>query len=568
MTRTGALLPALAVAAATLASAQTQTSVAPGSVPPAGETTPTRDAAHLNKGTARIRGRVFAADTGTPLRSARVRIFAPELREERTTSTDSEGRYQFAELASGRYYVGAGKGGYVTLSYGERLPFQPGKPLQLLDGATLEKVDFALARGGVITGRVVDEYGDPAADITVGPQLYRFINGRKQLMPAGRFAETNDIGEFRIFGLPPGQYYVVATPQGGRAGDSDERNGYAPTFYPDTSDVAQAQRVSVGVGQTRNDVNITLSDTRIARIIGSVIDAEGKTVTDGFVTVSLRGHGFGMTHGGGPIRPDGTFVISNLPPGEYEVQWSKSGDESIPQFADATVTVAGEDVTGVRLTETRPARAIGRLILDGVNPQAVPRASTFRVYAVPQRLDQTSFGPFRGGGDNVPDDDSTFQIRVRPCICVIRLMGPQNGWYLKSVRLNGSDITDSGIDFRADQQTDGIEVVLTQQTTNVSGLVADDHGDPSRDYTVIVFGQDRDQWFGGSRYFSEGRPDQDGRYRIRGLPAGRYYAIALDSLEPGEASDPDLLEQLRPKAMSLMLNEGEAKTLDLRLVTR
>ena len=97
---------------------------------------PPRDNAQPAKpGKATLRGHVVAADTGQPLRKAQVRIFASELRENRMTTTDADGRYEFKELPAGRYNVSASKGSYVQLQYGQQRPFEPGKPLEILDGA-------------------------------------------------------------------------------------------------------------------------------------------------------------------------------------------------------------------------------------------------------------------------------------------------------------------------------------------------------------------------------------------------------------------------------------------------
>ena len=115
---------------------------------------PPRDTSQKT-GTARIRGRVVAADGGQPLRKAQVRAFAADIRENRGTSTDGDGRFELKELPAGRYTVSASKGSFVSLQYGQLRPFASGKPIELRDGETIEKVDFALPRGGIVTGRVV-----------------------------------------------------------------------------------------------------------------------------------------------------------------------------------------------------------------------------------------------------------------------------------------------------------------------------------------------------------------------------------------------------------------------------
>lgn len=119
---------------------------------------PPRDAARP-VATARILGRVVAADTGQPLRKAQVRIAANDAKVNRTTTTDAQGRYEFKELPAGRYTVAATKGSFVTAIYGQRRPFEPGKPVDVSAGQAFDKIDLALSRGAVITGQVVDEFG-------------------------------------------------------------------------------------------------------------------------------------------------------------------------------------------------------------------------------------------------------------------------------------------------------------------------------------------------------------------------------------------------------------------------
>ncbi len=99
---------------------------------------PPRDAS-VKTGTARIRGHVFAADSGQPLRKVVVRAFSPELRENRSTTTDAQGAYELKDLPAGRYSLNASKGGFVGLSYGQQRPFEAGKPLEVLDAQTIEK---------------------------------------------------------------------------------------------------------------------------------------------------------------------------------------------------------------------------------------------------------------------------------------------------------------------------------------------------------------------------------------------------------------------------------------------
>src|SRR5262245_36241596 len=192
----------------------TFTPVTQGTVPAIPGQAPTRDSAQPPKtGTSRIRGRAVAADNGQPLRRATVRLSSPEFRDPRSTSTDVEGRYEFRDLPAGRYTLSAIKNGYVTMSYGARSWNQQGRVITLADRQDADRVDFSLPRGGVITGRVIDEFGDPAVGVMVQPLRSQIVNGQRNDSPMGQMTTTSDTGEFRVWGLMPGDYHVLASPQ-------------------------------------------------------------------------------------------------------------------------------------------------------------------------------------------------------------------------------------------------------------------------------------------------------------------------------------------------------------------
>ena len=139
-------------------------------------------------------------------------------------------------LPAGRYRLFVDKAGYVALEYGQARPFEAGKPLDITAGQALEKIDFSLPRGSAITGRITDEFGDPITDVQVQALRYQFVNGERQLVNAGRSAQTDDLGAYRIFGLMPGDYVIRASmrpnmAQGPR-GVETEPTGYPGTYYP------------------------------------------------------------------------------------------------------------------------------------------------------------------------------------------------------------------------------------------------------------------------------------------------------------------------------------------------
>ena len=139
-------------------------------------------------------------------------------------------------------------------------------------------------------------------------------------------------------------------------------------------------------------------------------------------------------------------------------------------------------------------------------------------------------------------------------------------WTLKAVRLHGVDVTDAGFEARGNEDISGLEVELTNRLTSVSGLVTNVRGESVTEYFAIVFSQQREKWGGvAGRYLRTGRPDRDGRYTVSGLPAGDYFAIAVDAIDPAEAASAEFLERASSRAARFSLGDAETKSLDLKL---
>ena len=534
-----------------------------GSAQPPMPQGPPRDNAQPPRapGTATIRGHIVAADTGQPLRKAQVRIFSGELRENRTTSTDADGKYEFKEVIAGRYNVSASKGSYVALQYGQLRPFEPGKPLEILASQTLEKVDFALPKGAILTGRVLDEFGDPLPDAMVSVQRYQNLGGQRRLIPAGRTSMTNDVGEFRLFAVPPGQYYLSTTMRPMGMGDTDDRSGYAPTYFPGTTSIAEAQKVSVGLGQIVSDMNMTLMPTRVSRVTGTAVDTQGRPMSGMMVMAMPRNDSMMMMFGPpAQIKPDGSFVVSGLAPGRYMLQVRGPTGDGESAYAD--LTVSGDDVNGLRLVATKPSVVTGRVIVDPAAAQAL-RPSSMRLGLQSTQTDVMMMAmPSQPG---VLTDDLTFELKAAPGQFRVTLFNQPAGWAIRAVRYRGVDVTDAGVDVRPSEDLADVEVELTNRVTELSGVVTNTKGEAVKDYSVIVFPADRDKWTPNSRYMRTSRPDQDGRYKVSGVPAGAYLVIALDYLDQNEWTDPDFLEKVRSRATAFSVSEGETKTVDLRV---
>jgi hypothetical protein len=517
-----------------------------------------RDPRDISKtGTGTIRGRVTTTDSAEPLRRVRVRLTPQDvtLQEPRTTITDDDGRYVFAQLPAGRYEVDASKGGYVEVAYGQRRPFEKGRPIELADRQVLDRVDMKLPRGAIVAGRVVDEAGEPVARASVQLARHRYIDGARKLVAVSGDS-TDDRGEFRIFGVPPAEYVLSATFSELEFRSAD-RLRYVRTFLPGTSSLADARPIAVKLGEELTGLTVALVREQTASISGVVRQPTPSPFPFSMVVARRKGDDLSVSHDG-IAGTDGTFSIGGVLPGTYVVEaQSFSGVR-----ASAEVTLSGADVSGVILTLSGGTRARGQVRFEGGTPPRDLQPSQLFLFA--ESFDGEPMSVNAADPRSPVAADWTFELTGLTGRGFIS-GGSANGWIVKTVTLNGTDFTDSPIDFSSGD-VNGIEVLLSNRTSTVAGQVADGGGAVAGDASVVIFPRDPDKWTRRARSIAAARPDQQGRFSIVGLPAGQYLAIAVDYLEEGEERDPDLLKEWGRLATSFTLGDGETRTVNL-LVT-
>ena len=541
----------------------------PGAGPSAG-----RGAAAPTTGTAVIRGRVVAADTGAPLIRVQLRVIGLRVPPGETAPiflTDDQGRYEIKDLPAGRFTVSAAKSGYLTMLYGQKQPADTSgatttaadAPLDVADGQSLERIDFSLPRGGVIVAHVTDDFGEPIANVSVQVQRYRFSNGARSLTSVSR-GDTNDLGEVRLSNIAPGDYYVSASGSLlGRGGNLDASNSgriYGPSYYPGTSSVKNAQTVSVNVGLEAS-VSFPLVPVRSSSVSGVVRTSEG-SVPVGSTTIWFSS----TINVFNTLAPDGSFSLSNLSPGEFRLNVSPgSGPSATQEWGRLRLNLTGENFTGLVVTTSKGTTLRGHMVFDTGTPPADLRPESLRVFTVAATSDSAA-----SIGRPVPHQDWTFEIGGVIGAVMLRVTSAvgsaPNAWSLKAVRLDGKDVTDVPLDLNEPRETGDLEVLLTQRRTELIGSVLNSRGEPTSDYAAIVFPEDKEQWGSQSRFVAAARPDQQGGFRITGLPPGRYLAAAVESLAAGEERDPELLDRLSAGATRFTLAEAETKPISLRMV--
>src|SRR5258708_6303203 len=284
--------------------------------------TPARDAAAAEKkGTGVTRGKITNTE-GRPLRRVQLRLSGESIPEGRTASTNGLGKFEIRALPAGRFTLGASRAGYLSMSFGQTRIGEPGRPIELADAETLESADIVLPHTAIISGRVLDEAGDPLGGATVLTMQMRYFNGRRRLVPVRGNAISDDTGQFRLGGLEPGEYYVQASSRETWETDPPDKQtlGFLPTFYPSAPNQGEAQRVRVRSGQEVS-VDVALLPGKVAKVSGTAFTSQGAPLAGENVNIGIeiRRENFMSSWGGqGPeVNPDGSFTLRNLPPAEH-----------------------------------------------------------------------------------------------------------------------------------------------------------------------------------------------------------------------------------------------------------
>lgn len=569
------------------------------------QTPPSRDTRVTGLGPGEIRGVIVTdEDTPQPVRRAEVRAIGAG-GVPRTAYTDASGAFVFENLSSGRYTIEASKPGYVRTAYGARRHDRPGTPVTLTETQRTQVLQLRMARGSVITGRIVDEFGQPAQGARVRAQQVRIVNGQRTLsevpvMGAVLGESADDRGVYRLYGLPAGEYVISATPRNSGQGDIRRLSemeiraaeqavkepqspldpdmppvmvGYTAVFFPGVLSAAQAGSVSVKSGEERQGVDFAVQFVRTATIEGTV-SAPGNVRPDSIELLILPrqsglgpgGPGFMMFSGSNRrVGPDGRFTFTGITPGSYTVSARVNSDGGTPLWANADIDVDGQPVSGVTLSLQEGLTVSGRFAfeVDGVDPPTLMTRA--RLNLVP--VDAT--GIMLNPTTSEVGASGTFTMRgVVPGR--YRLAGtfntPEVNWILKSAYIKGKDALDAPFDVGpGDLITDAV-ITFTNRMQELSGTLQDAAKRPAPDFTVVVFPADKTLW-ASARRLRTTRPDTSGKFTFANLPAGTYRIAAVVDIGQEELRDPSLLEELAAASLIVTLADGEKKVQDIRIAS-
>lgn len=512
-----------------------------------------------------VSGRVRRTDTGGPVDGATVRLSVTHGTSSRSANCDEFGRFEFADVPPGEYWLTAAADNLVSASATPARPVGIATPIAVAAGKDARNIEIALAPMRAITGRLLDPSGAPLPDVSVVLPELRQVPGTQIAMTPlspNLTARTDADGRYRFFPLPPGDYYVMAlVGPFGRAAPMDPEPvpdrllGYVPTFFPGADRLIGARPVRVELGRDPPDVIFSVIPAELVKMSGTVSDVNGRPVATASLML-IPSDGASLETDLAVVTrtdADGRFTYPAVPAGRYVLQtFGRRAFDSRP-----IVLAPSKEAPPVIDVMVRPlVAARGHVTFEGDPP---PEKKSVQISFV-----ATDFvsGPI-GGNPLVATiaDDWTFEIANLASTGIIRATAPP-GWALKSINLNGRDISTQPSDFQS-ADVNGLELVMTNRLATLTGTVTDGNK-PASFFTVLMWRADTKP--GTMALQAPSAPistGPGGAFAITGLLAGRYQVIALPA--PFNIRD---LGTVMALGTPINVAEGETKTIALKLLRR
>ena len=548
-----------------------------------------------------VTGTLISADAGAPVRKAQVRLVGTTSKLTITTVSDPSGTFSFANVPSGEYLLKAWKPGYLDIVLGARRPGRnmPGTRLAISPGQRLEGLALRIPRGGVISGIVTDEFGDPALGVPVRAMKVTFDNGRRSVYPSGN-ATTDDLGGYRIASLEPGDYYVSAVPRNsvtsvantrysvesrmaavGR-GEVDPQTlrtsiednlrvqgvvdafttiGYVATYFSGAIQSSAATPVRVGISEQAGGIDIQLQSVQSATVRGTVVMPDGTPTSarvqllDAAMPIANVGVHFRNADG------KGRFSFDGVPPGSYLVLTQKSQPAGAGELtASATVQAQAEGSDDVTLALQPGVTVSGRLDLSTL-PGVPPSKLRVRLDIIPG-VDHWESPAISA----TPDAEGQFVARgVAPGRYRVVVSGLPASRHVASATFNDVDAADRNLVIERRERISGGVITFTSRVGEISGTVTNASGDAVSELSVLLFPADRELWVPRSRRIHVVQPNPDGGFVIRDLPPGEYRIAAIPPPDDGQQFDVEFLGSTAGSSATVTLGEGARLTHHLRV---
>src|SRR5688572_23212033 len=477
-------------------------------------------------------------------------------------TTAADGSFDVRGVKPGDYDVAAVAPGYIQRYFGQTSDNMPEMPVRVAAGQSVTAIEVRLEPAGSVSGRIFSDSGDGVAGVEV--ELLR----RRAYLPDGTrpmavaFAQSEDMGTYRFRDVPAGEYYIRAYASRTLAPTREASVlSYTATFYPDAADVMLAQPVIVGGGQELTGLDFTLATARKRTVSGRLVDPAGGSLATAMVSLWSISSAEDLR---APVAADGRFRISDVPAADYMLRILDTSNARSWTTAFRDVSVR-EDVTDLELVAGPSVWIDGRVMRE--NSQPLPFDPANLQVSTQQQTNQTGF---HSVGSGKLAADGSFSMRSSAGTMSLRVSGLPPRWFVKSVRLDGVDVTDTVFALSPDGRR-RVEVMLSDRVGRLSGMVTDREARAVSNALIVIFPEDRARWDDArlSDRLSAIRTtfsQQQGRYELDGLPIASYRIVAVTSLPRNAWTDPAVVNRLWPFTTSVSLDELRQSTVDLKVV--
>jgi hypothetical protein len=516
-----------------------------------------------------VTGRVVTAGEGTPLKSARVSLIPEPTGSHNqiyAASSDGEGHFTLKDIPPGRYRFFAAHTGFVEQHYKAGTD-DAGPLFSLASGEKVSDVLFRLVAAAVITGRVSNEDGDPMQRVEIAAlrrpgedEMEDFEEPRRHKiqMEAVGWAESDDRGQYRVFGLKPGEYFIRAedsSPPIGR-GPVEESiwvkqelgSEYASVYFPGATEVSQAQVVPVKAGEEAQ-ADITMRRVKTVDIAGRVIGPNGPA-TNALVRLEPTDSSESDFNRQDTTDEKGSFHFRNVPSGTYYVlAYLREQGPVYETRARQKVEVSSDNIDALTVTLSPGITIQGKLKADGSASLPLDRITLLLI-----SVDEDDLP----GGRSEVKKDGSFEFRsVHDGNYSIHVGGLDQSAYIKSARHGPDDLLEKGLQVEGSSPGQ-IEITVSSDGAKLEGSISDDEGpvtgarvrlvpDPLTPYNHLRI--------------QRTTTDQLGHFSLIDIAPGKYSLTA----KPMVSSENSVYKS---GTQSITLSESDHKTIDVKLEKR
>jgi len=518
-----------------------------------------------------------------------------------TATTGTDGRFRFTDLAPGLYRINASRSdGYMPAEYGQTRPGVRGRPIRIDIGGAAKDLQVPMSPTATVTGRVLDRDGDPIGQSQVVALRAVYDRDGRRVQTITQSVQTNDNGEYRLFWLPPGQYYITAKPVDTnvrsiqayirRPSDNNfheqtaspmvrkrvTENGdtieelVTAAYFPGTFDVESATLVTIRSGDNIRGADINIPEMPAARRIkGTVIDGvTGQPVTAGAVRAFLVNTGPAVALANAAIGAGGSFELTGVMAGTYYLFATPGATTGFlgGRAGRLTVQVGAKDLENVALIAPGGFNIPGKIFVEGRSDLDMTR---FRIFLTP---DPNGMGmPFaqRSVQSGLPDPNAvspggTFNLpEVGAGDFKISVQYPGVTTFMKSASIGNADVAVDGL--HLEKPLEGaLEIVMSTETATVRGSAVNDNNDPVPNAAIVLVPEGRLR--ARKDLYRVGSSDASGRLTLANVPPGDYKVFAWEEIERGAWLDPVFIRDFEARGTVVHLGAGSTESIQVTVI--